>query len=272
MGEGLTDKRKSGPREPVSQMKRVVSYSGGLGSFMAAKLTVERHGTENVQLVFTDTKTEDEDLYRFLLETSMRLSVELEILADGRNIWEVFQDVKFMGNSRIDPCSRVLKRELFRNWIDEKYGPGGCVIVFGIDHRESHRMTAIASRWAPYQCEAPLCAEEFSKEDILNALDLLGIAPPRLYELGFPHNNCGGFCVKTGQKQMALLLQKLPERYKWHEEQQEKLFLSIGKRHGFIRKMVDGEIKYLGLKEFRELVERNAQVDQYAEEGCGCFT
>lgn len=41
-------------------------------------------------------------------------------LADGRDIWQVFRDVKFLGNTRIDPCSRVLKRELMRKWVDEQ--------------------------------------------------------------------------------------------------------------------------------------------------------
>ena len=88
-------------------MKQIVSYSGGLGSFMAAHLTVAKHGKENTLLVFTDTKTEDEDLYRFLNQTSDALGCEFITLADGRNIWEVFTDVRFQGNSRIDPCSKI---------------------------------------------------------------------------------------------------------------------------------------------------------------------
>lgn len=250
---------------------RIVSYSGGLGSFMAAKLTVDEYGKENVRLVFTDTKTEDPDLYRFINDTVRYLGAEYTCIADGRDIWDVFESVKFMGNSRIDPCSRVLKRELFREWIEKKYSPDNCAIVFGIDHREAHRMEAITKRWAPWQCEAPLCETEVSRETILDVLDDAGILPPSLYDLGFPHNNCGGFCVKTGQKQMLMLLKKLPERYAWHEMRQEKLFDLIGKRHGFIRKVVNGEMQYLGLKEFRELVERGESVEMFNQEGCGCF-
>lgn len=252
-------------------MKRIVSYSGGLGSFMAAQLTVARYGKENTVLVFTDTKTEDEDLYRFLNETSDALGCELITLADGRNIWEVFTDVRFQGNSRIDPCSRVLKRELFRKWMESSFKPEDAVLVVGISHDEKHRMVRIKEHWAPYQVQAPLCEVKLPKEEVLNVLDRYGIDPPRLYEQGFPHNNCGGFCVKTGQKQMKLLLEKNPERYRWHEEQQEKLFNIIGKRHGFIRKNINGEMHYLGLKEFREGIEKGEQPDLFVENGCGCF-
>lgn len=246
---------------------KIVSYSGGLGSFMAAYLV----RNENAKLIFTDTKTEDPDLYRFLNETSKALGMELITLADGRNIWEVFESVKFMGNSRIDPCSRVLKRELFRDYVDKNYSIENDSIVFGIDHRESHRMDTIAKRWAPWKTEAPLCQTKLNREDILDALDSLGIEPPKLYEMGFPHNNCGGFCVKTGQKQMALLFSKMPERYKWHEEQQEKLFAKIGSNHGFIRRTEKGEMKYLSLKQFREFLESGGAPEMWNQEGCGCF-
>lgn len=250
-------------------MRQVVSFSGGLGSFAAAWLTLKAHS--DVVLLFTDTKTEDEDLYRFNSEASKALGVPLTVLADGRNIWEVFQDVRFQGNSRIDPCSRVLKRELFRKYVETHFDPANTCIVFGIDHREAHRMESIRRNWSPWHTSAPLCDTHMSREQILDVLDGFGIAPPRLYEMGFPHNNCGGFCVKTGQRQMKMLLEKMPERYAWHEEQQEKLFAKLGKRHGFIRKVTDGKMDYMGLKEFRESLERGEKPDLFTEEGCGCF-
>lgn len=252
-------------------MRYIVSYSGGLGSFMSAYLTVKQYGKENTHLIFTDTKTEDEDLYRFLDETVKALNVSMTTLADGRNIWEVFTDVRFHGNSRIDPCSRILKRELFRKHMESTYSIEETTIVFGIDHRESHRMDAINKNWSPWKTEAPLIHTQVSREDILDVLDGMKIDPPKLYELGFPHNNCGGFCVKTGQKQMKMLLDKLPERYAWHEEQQEKLFKHLGKEHGFIRKSIDGELQYLSLKRFREMLESGEKADMYNQEGCGCF-
>ena len=244
----------------------VISYSGGLGSFMAAYLLKD----QPMRLVFADTKTEDEDLYRFINETSKFFGVELEVIADGRNIWEVFNDVKFMGNSRIDPCSRILKREVFDAYMDKTASKENDSIIFGIDKKEEHRCVAITGRWAPWRCEFPLVKSFKTREQILDVLDSIGIEPPRLYEMGFPHNNCGGFCVKTGQKQMKLLLETFPERYAWHEEQQEKLFTKIGPR-GFIRKTIDGDLKYLSLKEFRESLDNGVPAEMWSQEGCGCF-
>lgn len=50
-------------------IKHIIFYSGGIGSWGTAKRVIAKHGKENVILMFTDTKMEDEDLYRFLYET-----------------------------------------------------------------------------------------------------------------------------------------------------------------------------------------------------------
>lgn len=239
---------------------------------MAAKLVVDAYGADKVELVFCDTNTEDEDLHRFLHETRKALGVRGVRLQDGRNIWQVFRDVKYHGNSRVDPCSRVLKRELFLKHIESHYTPEEVTIVFGIGTKEAHRMKTITERWQPYKTSAPLLdRDEIDRETILAILDEMKIKAPRLYDFGFEHNNCGGFCIKTGQKQMALLLSQLPDRYHWHEKQQEDLFVQLGKRHGFIRKVIDGEMKYLSLKEFREFLEAGGAPELYDNAGCGCF-
>jgi PP-loop superfamily ATP-utilizing enzyme len=60
-------------------MKHIVSFSGGMGSFAEAKSCVDKYGKENVLLLFSDTLMEDEDLYRFLMETVAFLDCELAV-------------------------------------------------------------------------------------------------------------------------------------------------------------------------------------------------
>lgn len=48
----------------------VVFFSGGLGSYATALRVIEKHGTDNLSLLFTDTLIEDQDLYRFIIETA----------------------------------------------------------------------------------------------------------------------------------------------------------------------------------------------------------
>lgn len=270
-------------------MKAVVQFSGGVGSWAAAKRTVERFGAENTTLLFADTLIEDADLYRFLDDAERNVGVPITRIADGRTPWQVFRDVKFIGNTRVDPCSLILKRDLLRSWIDEHCDPSDTVVVLGIDWTEEHRLRRAQPRWEPWELWAPMCDEPLiDKPDVLAWLRDEGIEPPRLYALGFPHNNCGGFCVKAGQAQFKLLLDRMPERYLAHELEEEATRVHIGKdvsilrdrsrsgiaeheaEHGPIEGQVDKTVP-LTLRRFRERLGVNA-ADYDAEEwgGCGC--
>lgn len=250
-------------------MRHIVAYSGGLSSFEVARLLVSQFGPQSVECVFTDTLTEDEDLYRFLDETINHLGVKLHHISYGMDIWGVFTQQRFHGNSRIDTCSKYLKRGMFREFL-KGVPPRGTILYYGIGTAEAHRLPPLIDRWAPFEVRAPLVGTDTTNEHILLTLDQLGIAPPRLYEMGFEHNNCGGFCVKTGQRQMSHLLKVMPSRYAHHERKQEELFKLIGK-HGFIKRATNGVTEYLTLKEFREWLQAGGNPQLYQEGACNCF-
>ena len=251
--------------------KHVVMFSGGAGSWMAAKRVVQEHGTESIVLLFADTMMEDDDLYRFLIESSRNVGGELVQVADGRTPWEVFFDVRFLGNTRIDPCSRILKRELLREWVEKNCDPSDTVVYLGYDWTEEHRYEAAKPHWQPCTLEAPLCDEPYlTKADVVVALDREGIERPRLYAMGFPHNNCGGFCVKAGQAHFKLLLEVMPERYAYHERKEQELREHLGKDVSILRDRRGGPVRPMTLQEFRENLEAGGQCDMFEWGGCGC--
>lgn len=254
-------------------INHVVSFSGGVGSWMAAKRVAEKHGTERLHLLFTDTKIEDEDLYRFLYEAAENVGGTLHIIEDGRDPFQVFKDVRLMGNSQKDPCSRILKRELADKWIAENFTPETVRVYLGIDWTESHRYETTAKLKKPWQYFAPLCEKPYiTKNDIFRILKDEGIEIPRLYKMGFQHNNCGGFCIKAGQAQFQKLWLEMPERYAEIEKQEESVYQHIGSKHPFIRMTRNKKMRYLSLKEFRtEILEKGVQVDLFDWGGCGCF-
>ena len=127
-------------------MQRVVMFSGGIGSWGAARRVADQYGTDGLVLLFTDTLIEDADLYRFLDDAAEDIGVPVTRIADGRTPWEVFADVKFLGNSRVDPCSRVLKRDLADAWLAERYQPENVVVYVGIDWTEVHRFDRMRDR------------------------------------------------------------------------------------------------------------------------------
>lgn len=254
--------------------RHVVMFSGGIASWATARRVVERHGAGGVTLLFADTRMEDEDLYRFLGEAAADVGGELVRVADGRTPWEVFRDVRFLGNSRVDPCSRILKRELLDHWLADHCEPPETTIYLGLDWTELHRWDAAQPRWAAkgWRVEAPLTERPYRyRWELIDELRARGIRPPRLYEMGFPHNNCGGFCIKAGHAQFARLLAQMPERFAFHEQQEEALREHLGADVAVLTDRTGGARRPLSLREFRERTEAGLTVDMFDWGGCGCF-
>lgn len=256
----------------VSILKHVVLYSGGLGSYFTAKRLLEQGiPKEDMILLFTDTRVEDSDLYRFLNDTVSRLGIPLTNYSDGRDIWEVFHDRKYLGNSRVDPCSEDLKRRMSRKYI-KQFTPDECIIYLGFDWTEMNRFEKAQRAWLPYIIKSPLCdAPYLDKEDMKRILAEEGIELPRLYKMGFAHNNCGGGCIKAGIGHFAHLLETLPDVYKTWEDNEQAMREFLGKDVSILRRMKDGVRHNFTLKQLREEKESLTASELCEVGGCGCF-
>jgi hypothetical protein len=260
-------------------MKHVVMYSGGIGSWLTAKRVIDKLGPEDVYLLFSDVKGEtenphigeDEDTYRFIEETAQRFGATLVKVVDGRDIWQVFKDKRFLGNSRIAPCSHNLKQKPAKKWIHENTDPEDTMIYVGIDWTETHRLEAVAKGYAPWKIAAPLTVEPFvTKEQMIELCRDEGIEPPRLYALGFKHNNCGGGCVRAGQSQFKLLLDTMPERFAEWEKQEEEIQNFIGAEVTILKRQVNGTSQPLSLRELREMAQRQPALIDMKDTGVSC--
>ncbi len=269
-------------------MKHVVMFSGGIGSWAAAKMVAAKYGTENLYLVFTDAKGsaesvhigEDEDTYRFLNDAVKNIGGTYIYINEGRDIWEVFKDKKFLGNSRLAHCSFDLKQKPARKWLNENCDPEDTTVYVGIDWTEIHRLPAIVKNYKPYKAVAPLAEPYyhretrmyFDKPELIEWAESEGLKTPRLYSLGFSHNNCGGGCVRAGQAQFKKLLEIMPERFAMWEKKEQEIIKHIGKDVSILTDMKDGVKRPLPLIELRRRVEDQPQlVDDLDLGGCGCF-
>lgn len=257
----------------IKQADYVVSVSGGLTSFEALRRTIEAKGRENVSAVFADVGRivengetvcgEDDDLYRFLDETERLLDFPIHRIhhREYANMWEAFFGERFMGNSRIDTCSKFLKREVLEEWIDA-YHPG-CVRVLGFSWLEISRateyLTYFPNSWFPLT-EAPYV----TNEDIARWLEDRGIQRPTLYREGFSHNNCGGLCVKGGIGQLHDLYRWRPARYAYNARRETEFRASINPNATIFRK--DGEP--ITLEALGKLFE-SGYVPKTSQESCG---
>lgn len=254
-------------------MNHIVMLSGGVGSWMAARRVREKIGDDKLICVFTDTKTEDVDTYRFVCDSAKDVNAELEWLIDGRDIWGVFYDVRMIGNSRIAPCSHILKQEISRKHLQDNHSPDNAIVYLGIDWSEKHRYEKAKQKWLPWKVEAPLCDKPYlSKDEMIATAREHGLHIPRLYELGFAHNNCGGFCVRAGQAHFAHLLKVLPEVYAKHEAEEEKMREFLGRDVSVMTNRRGGTTKPLTMKQFRENIQNQCEIDLDDWGACGCFT
>jgi hypothetical protein len=262
-------------------MKHVVMFSGGIGSWAAAKRVAEQYGTEDLYLVFTDVKGnnpsphvgEDPDTYRFIEDAVANIGGHYVYINTGKDIWEVFKDKRFLGNSRLANCSHELKQKPARKWLEENCDPEDTVVYVGIDWMETHRIPSIMRNYLPYKAETPLTeAPYLDKKDMIAWAESEGLKPPRLYELGFPHNNCGGGCVRAGQGQFKKLLELMPERYAEWEKQEQKMRDFLDRDVSILRKQTNGQQAFISLKQLRESTTIQGELfDEFDIGGCGCF-
>lgn len=212
-------------------------YSGGKGSFAVADWVKTNYPNDNILLYFTDTKWEDADLYRFLHEGATKLQLPLLYHADGRDPVQLMFDQRVVFNSRIGQCSIILKMKVSDDYLKKGIKPNeevwynkqwlkdddfitDATLYFGIDWTEEHRQHSIKKNWQPFNVHMPLIDNMIDEDEILAKYD---IKQPRLYDLGFAHNNCLGRCVKAGQGHFKNLHAKLPDVFKDTRERERAL-------------------------------------------------
>lgn len=290
----------------------VIFLSGGGGSFETAIRIKEKYGSEKLFCLFTDTLIEDKDLYRFLLDTfeclyEVDLKVEKEIISNlpevyenkalrkdtlddvsrrvmakegrifwsniGKDVWDIFLEEKFLGNSRLARCSHLIKQDLAKQIVEENFSPEGTVLYLGIDWTEEHRTKAPTKNWLPYRVEFPLLDRPLVNKELINKrIESFGIKVPRLYGLGFSHNNCGGFCVRAGQGHFANLKKTMPILFEYHKNMERSWQKESGRENTILRKMRGGVRFNYSLSELSDdLDKENNQVDLLDVGGCGCF-
>ena len=298
--------------------RTILSFSGGAGSWAAGRKWLDEGGAP-LELLFTDTLCEDQDTYRFLIAGAANLlSVELppgflpEIadfpawddrtaykafvlalaartmrllpafhwLSNGEDVWDVFERRRFLGNSRVDPCSETLKRKVADRWHTEHCDKASTVFLVGLGPDEPERMLG-APKFGRLGLKARTAADGWCFEaplidgtawwphrveaEVIKA----GLWEQRLYRLGFSHANCGGGCCKAGIGQWRLLMRAFPERYAYAERREAEIRDMLGDV-SMLKDRRGGTTKSLSLSQLRERDITPAEAADMG--GCRCMT
>lgn len=259
-------------------MHYAVSTSGGAGSTIAAHRAVERHGAENVTLVFADTNCEDPSLYASLFHMINHALPQVEFIwlnKGGRNIWDVFHGEGFIkkGGSNCK-ASLELKRKPLDAFMKERWpDPSTVVKVSGLDFTEDDRIVRFDRVHGEmgYKTWHPLAEKPYLTAcQQVELIKQWGYPEQTMYKHGFPHNNCGGGCVLAGVSQWVGFYHDFPERFRWHAEQEDIFFKKTG--YCILRDRRGGTTKPLTLLELeRRILADDIGNLQEFRSTCGCM-
>ncbi|MDE1871797.1 MAG: hypothetical protein KGI06_06185 [Candidatus Micrarchaeota archaeon] len=150
-------------------------------------------------------------------------------------------------------------------------------VVLGFDFSEWDRVAAFQAQHLNWTVEAPMTDEPlWDKCKMRKEAERLGFKEPELYALGFPHNNCGGGCVKAGISHFVHLYRvKRAVFLQWEKEEQDTLahFASRGVSNGHFTILKDrrgGTVKPLSLLDLRLRIEAGERFPKNDWGGCGC--
>lgn len=204
-------------------MRRIVWFSCGAASAVAAKLVVGEH--PGARVVYCDTSaSEHPDNLRFMRDVEKWIGVSVERIKSEKytTIEEVFEKRKYMSGPKGAICTTELKkvpRFAFQEPDD--------IHIFGFTADERRRVDSFRQRNPELNLEWPLIDHGYEKEDCYNALRDAGIVLPAMYGLGFKNNNCLG-CVKaTSPVYWERVRQVFPAVFRKRAEQSRALGVKL---------------------------------------------
>jgi 3'-phosphoadenosine 5'-phosphosulfate sulfotransferase (PAPS reductase)/FAD synthetase len=214
-------------------MKKVICWwSGGVTSAVACKIAIDLYGKGNCQVIFMDTKNEDDDSYRFLRDCEEWYGLPIDVISFVPNkylsIQSVWRQYKALNNAQGAICSSSLKRDLRLAWEKENEGQWSHQ-VFGFDISESKRSRSMKLNH-PQACPIfPLMLHAMSKKECIEMIEAAGISIPRAYYMGFLNNNClKTGCVKGGIGYWQKMRRDMPEVFRAMADMEHELSLAAG--------------------------------------------
>lgn len=210
-------------------MKHIVCYSGGHSSARVAIAVARKYGAENTILLNHDINewVESADIKRFKAQVANYLGIPITFanikgLPAGQlpDQFDVVVDAAaFKVGSGTELCTSRLKTEPFMKYLKDNFPDKDCVIYYGFDKEEPHRIQRRSSILGQlgYKTDYPVA---LWNEHVISSTKEVGIEPPMQYE-SFKHANCIG-CLKAGKQHWYVVYCQRPdvfEKAKWAEDE-----------------------------------------------------
>lgn len=211
-------------------MRHIVLHSGGHSSGLVAIEVCRRFGAKNVTLLNHDIPSlvEADDIKRFKREIAAYVGLPITYANHGdpnANQFSVCIQAKaFKVGKGPEICTSRLKTEPFMRWLTENYPNKDCVLYYGFDVNEMHRVQRRSGIMGAlgYRTDYPLAI--WRERTILQSIEV-GIAKPLGYSV-FKHANCIG-CLKAGWQHWYIVYCTRPDIWKMAMDAEEIIGYSI---------------------------------------------
>jgi len=173
---------------------RVAWFSAGVSSAVATKLAIERID----RIIYQHIDDQHPSTLRFVRDCETWFGQPIETIQSPLHSVEAACRFRaYVNGVRGAACTRMLKRELRKQWEQDCGLSAYFRYVWGMDYDEGRRAERLRQSMPNHEHEFPLIDQGITKEEAHGIIEKAGIARPRMYDLGYPNNNCIG-CVKGG--------------------------------------------------------------------------
>ena len=241
----------------MKKNKAVVWFSCGAASAVAGKLAIKKY-KDNVDIVYCDTGGEHESNKLFLKECESWYGKKIKIIKNKKykDHFDVVKKKNFITNQYgFAYCTHELKMKMREN-------AGYCesINIFGYTYEEIKRAEKLIAHNIDMECEFPLIYNSVTKDECLGIIWQEGIKMPKMYKLGYSHNNCVG-CVKGGNGYWNRIRIDFPDVFKKMSKIERDIGVTVLKYRSGEKK---GERMYLD-----ELDPKSGNMQKDPQISCG---
>lgn len=177
--------------------------------------------------IYIDIADQHPDSMRFIRDCEKVIGNEIKILK-SKEYNSVEDCVRVFGGFKIPyngfaPCTNWLKKRVRKEW-EAQHEEYDITYVWGFDLKEKGRAERTIEANPQAKHEFPLIEKGLSKEEVHGLFERkFDIPRPKMYELGYPNNNCIG-CIRAGMGYWNRIRKDFPEVF----ESRSKLEREVG--------------------------------------------
>lgn len=193
--------------------------SAGVSSFIAGYL--ERENID--EFIYIDVKDQHEDSMRFIKDCEKALGKTVTILSsEYGSVENACLAGGFINRPKVGAyCTKYLKKRVRQQW-EFQHRDYDITYVWGFDCTETIRADNLKESYPDFKHVFPLIDRHLNKGDCHSMLQSLSITRPKMYDLGYPNNNCIG-CVKGGMGYWNKIRVDFPEVFESRARLERKL-------------------------------------------------